>query len=104
MPQTYIDRTVQPDDRKRATTRHSIQIDRRENITVSGVTDVISFDEESVICESEMGVIIIKGANLHVKRINLESGELVVSGEIDGLSYENSAGGKAKSFMGRLFK
>jgi len=96
------------EDRKtRAPSRHSIQIDRRENITVAGVVDVISFDEVSVICETEMGIIIIKGANLHVKRINLESGELVVSGEIDGLNYENASGSgaaKAKSFMGRLFK
>jgi len=97
---------IQPmDDRKRAPSRHSLQIDRRENITVAGVMDVISFDEESVIAETEMGVIIIKGANLHVKRINLESGELIVSGEIDGIAYENAGGGaKTKSLIGRLFK
>ena len=97
---------TQPDDRKsRPPSRHSLQIDRRENITVTGVIDVISFDEESVIAETEMGIIVIKGANLHVKRINLENGELLVSGEVDGLSYENASGGKrAKSLMGRLFK
>ena len=95
----------QPEDRKRAPSRHSLQIDRRENITVAGVMDVISFDEESVIAETEMGIIIIKGANLHVKRINLESGELLVSGEIDGITYENASNGaKAKSLIGRLFK
>jgi len=94
----------QPEDRKRAPSRHSIQIDRREHVTVSGVIDVISFDEESVIGETEMGIIIIKGTNMHVKRINLENGELLVTGEIDGLSYENASGAKAKSFMGRLFK
>jgi len=106
-----IPQTMQPmhhapaDDRKRSPSRHSLQIDRRENITVTGVIDVISFDEESVIAESEMGVIVIKGANLHVKRINLENGELIVAGEIDGINYENASGGtKAKSLMGRLFK
>ena len=93
------------DDRKRAPSRHSIQLDRRENITITGIIDVISFDEESVIAESEMGIIIIKGANLHVKRINLENGELLVSGEIDGLTYENqSMGVKGKTLIGRLFK
>ena len=94
-----------PDDRKRAPSRHSINLDRRENVTVTGVIDVISFDEESVIAESEMGVIIIKGGNLHVKRINLENGELVISGEIDGLTYENPGMGvKGKTLIGRLFK
>lgn len=93
------------EDRRRPTSRHSLHIDKRESMTVTGVIDVISFDEESVIAESEMGVLIIKGANLHVKRINLENGELIVSGEIDGLNYENARGGqKAKSIMGRLFK
>lgn len=85
--------------------RHSLQIDRRENITVTGIVDVISFDEESVISETEMGVIIIKGTNLHVKRISLDSGELVVAGEIDGVTYENPSGAaKTKSLFGKLFK
>jgi len=93
------------EEKKRSPSRHSVTIDRRENITVSGVTDVISFDEESVISETELGVIIIRGVNLHVKRINLENGELSVTGEIDGITYENpGAAGKGKSFMGRLFK
>ena len=94
-----------PDERRRPTSRHSIQIDRREHVIITGVIDVISFDEESVIAESEMGIIVIRGANLHVKRISLDSGELAISGEIDGLTYENeSTGTKAKGFMGRLFR
>ena len=93
------------EERKRAPSRHSIQIDKRESVSVTGVTDVISFDEETVIGETEMGVIIIRGVNLHVNRINLESGELSVRGEIDGIAYENPGGGaKAKSLIGRLFK
>lgn len=93
------------EEKKRSPSRHSITIDRRESVSVSGVTDVISFDEESVIGETELGVIIIRGVNLHVNRISLESGELSVSGEIDAVQYENpGAAGKSKSFMGRLFK
>ncbi|MCL2356422.1 MAG: sporulation protein YabP [Defluviitaleaceae bacterium] len=91
------------EDKKRSPSRHSITIEKREHVNVLGVTDVISFDEETVIGETEMGVIIIRGVNLHVNRINLESGELSVSGEIDGVAYENSSAGK-KSFMGRLFR
>ena len=92
------------EEKKRAPSRHSLTIDKRESVNVTGVTDVISFDEESVIGETEMGVIIIRGVNLHVNRINLESGELNVSGEIDGIAYENPGGQKGKSFMGRLFR
>jgi sporulation protein YabP len=92
------------EEKKRSPSRHSITIDKRENVNVSGITDVISFDEESVIGETELGIIIIRGVNLHVNRISLESGELSVSGEIEGVAYENPGGGKGKSFMGRLFK
>ncbi|MCL1878382.1 MAG: sporulation protein YabP [Defluviitaleaceae bacterium] len=92
------------EEKKRAPSRHSITIEKRESVSVLGVTDVISFDEESVIGETELGVLVIRGVNLHVNRINLESGELSVSGEIDGIAYENSAAGKGKSFMGRLFR
>jgi sporulation protein YabP len=95
-----------PEDKKiRSASRHSLHIDRRESVAVSGMTDVISFDEETVIGETEMGIIIIRGNNLHVNRINLENGELSVSGEIDGITYENPGGySKGKSLLGRLFK
>jgi len=93
------------EEKKRAPSRHSLTIDKREAVAVTGVIDVISFDEESVIGETEMGVVVIRGANLHVNRINLESGELAVSGEIDGVTYENPSGGaRTKSLLGRLFK
>ena len=95
----------QQEEKRRSPSRHSVQLDRRENVIVTGMLDVISFDEESVIGETEMGVIIIRGANLHVKRISLDSGELAVTGEIDGITYENPRGGtKAKSLLGRMFK
>ena len=96
---------VRTEERKRSPSRHMLQVDKREMVHVTGLIDVISFDEESVIGETEMGVIIIKGGNLHVSKINLESGELSVSGEIDGITYENPGGpAKAKSLLGRMFR
>ncbi len=96
-----------PEEKKmpRGTSRHSLNIDRRESIVVTGVSDVISFDEETVIGETEMGTLIIRGNNLHVNRINLEGGELAVTGEIDGITYEDpNASARGKSLLGRLFK
>ena len=95
-----------PEEKKpKSASRHSLMIDRREKVAVTGMIDVISFDEETVIGETEMGVIIIRGSNLHVNRINLENGELAVSGEIEGITYENPGGyAKGKSLLGRLFK
>jgi len=102
MPMTMQSR-IPGEERKRAPSKHSVTLDKRENVSVSGVTDVISFDEESVIAETELGVIIIRGVNLHVGKINLDSGELLISGEVDAIQYENP-GAPKKSFIGRLFK
>lgn len=93
-------------DDKRGASRHSITIDRRENIMIAGVLDVISFDEETIIADTDMGVLILHGSNFHVSRLNLENGELDIDGEITNLNYEeqnNFAKGKS-SFLGKLFK
>jgi len=94
-------------DEKKSVSRHAITIDRRNAVSVSGVLDVISFDEETIIAETEMGVLIIRGENLHVNRLQLDSGDLNVDGEIISVVYEDNAGGFGKgkaSFLSRLFK
>ena len=93
-------------DDRRAASRHTVNLDRRESMSITGVLDVISFDEETVIVETEMGALILRGANLHVNRLSLDSGELSVDGELYSLNYEE-AGGFAKgksSFFNKLFK
>ncbi len=90
---------------KKIHSRHSVVLDKRASITVTGVLDVISFDEESILTETDMGVLVIRGSNLHVSKLNLETGDLVVDGEIYNISYEDRAVGKGKgSFFGSLFK
>lgn len=89
-----------------AETNHSIKMDNRENIFVTGVNDVISFDEETVIADTKMDILIIHGRNLHVNKLNLEEGELAIDGEIDGLRYEQqgSIGKNKTSFLSKIFK
>lgn len=95
------------DDRK-STLKHKILIEQREKLSVTGVTDVISFDEECVVAETDFGVIIFKGVNLHVNNLNVDSGELSLDGEIDSVNYEDTAragsGKGRKSFFGKIFK
>lgn len=93
------------DDRK-IVSRHQIIMDRRENISITGVVEVISFDEETICCETEMGILIIKGSNLHVNKLNLDDGELAIDGDIENLGYEDnmmySKGGS--SFLSKIFR
>ncbi len=93
-------------EEKKSTAKHSVVMERRENISITGVLDVISFDEETIIAETEMGILILRGVNLHVNKLNLDNGELVVEGLIDNLTYEeqNSFGKGKATFFSKLFK
>ena len=96
-----------PEEKKiRSASRHAINLLRRESMTATGVLDVISFDEETIIAETELGMLIIKGINLHVNRLNLENGELAVDGEISGITYEESSAyvKGSRSLLGKLFR
>ena len=89
------------------TGRHKLTVDQRESVAVTGVLDVISFDEESVICETDMGVLIMRGSNLHVASLNLDSGSLMIYGELVSINYEAQnvpVGRKTKSMFGKIFK
>ena len=59
--------------------RHRIILDERERLSVTGVTDVIAFDEETITADTDMGVITIRGENLHISKLNLEDGILQLS-------------------------
>lgn len=91
------------DDRK--STKHVVTLDKRENISVTGVLDVLSFDEETVVVETDMGVLVMSGFNLHVSKLNLDVGELEVDGEINSLNYEDDKlSNKKGSFLSKIFK
>ncbi len=95
-----------PDDKKRAFDRHTIVMEQRESVSITGVMDVISFDEETIIAETELGVLVIKGSNLHVNKLNLDNGELDIEGEMNALNYEDrgSISKNKNSFLGKLFR
>ena len=74
---------------------------------MSGIKDVLSFDEHEISLETEAGMLTITGSDLHVSRLTLEKGELDVEGKLDGFLYSDAAasgGQKASSLLGRLFR
>lgn len=83
-------------------TPQNIIIENRSRMSVSGVSDVENFDENTVQLYTNRGLITVKGTGLHIERLNLETGELAVEGSIDGLEYSEAVvnGG----FWSRLFK
>jgi len=91
-------------EEKRYNTKHKIIMDKRERLSVTGMLELISFDEDSIVAETEMGTLIVRGSELHVNSLNLEKGELDIDGEIESLVYEDDAGARGKSLLGKIFK
>ena len=85
---------------------HKLLLNNRRTSTISGVTDVISFDISEVLLETEQGMLTIKGADLHVNRLTLEKGEVDIEGRIDSLSYSEVTDYQkmGASLISRLFK
>jgi len=82
---------------------HKIIIDERKNLIISGVKEVKSFDDETVLLDSIMGKITVKGEKLHIISFNTETGDLTAEGKIHAVVYmsdENRGGG----FMSRIFR
>ncbi|MDR3552245.1 MAG: sporulation protein YabP [Clostridia bacterium] len=84
---------------------HNLIIEDRRNVMVSGVTDVDSFDEQAVVLFTDLGELTIEGANLHMNKLNVETGEVSIEGGIDSISYRDEAPrGQGGGFLGRIFR
>lgn len=85
---------------------HKLILSNRRTGTVTGVSDVISFDIAEILLETEQGMLMIKGADLHVNRLTLEKGEIDIEGRIDSFAYSdvNAYHKQGESLIGRLFK
>ena len=76
-------------EEKKPLSRHKIVVDQRRSAVVSGVSEVISFDEETAVAETDLGVIVIRGAGLHVDGVDLDGGLLELEGDIESITYED---------------
>lgn len=91
---------------RQQTASHKMQIINRSHGIITGVVDVISFDLSEIVLETQMGMMHIKGSELHVKRLSLDKGEVEIEGQTDSFIYSDLKKYKKskESLMGRLFK
>ena len=82
---------------------HHLILEDRRALTVSGVLDVDSFDEMTVIIYTDIGELTVKGQSLHINRLNIETGELTMEGQIQSMTYTDVQS-RSGGFFGRLFK
>lgn len=91
------------DDKRTVKLPHNLILENRKSLNVTGVEDVDSFDEQTVVVYTGIGQLVIKGKSLHVNKLSLESGELTLDGEISSLIYTEShvTGG---GFFSKMFR
>lgn len=83
--------------------QHNFLLENREKMSVSGVIDVDIFNPDMVVVQTDMGMLTIKGVDLHINKLNLESAELCLEGEINSCTYSEKTV-TAGNFFGKIFK
>ncbi|SBV92256.1 Sporulation protein YabP [uncultured Eubacteriales bacterium] len=82
---------------------HHLILEGREQLSVSGVEEVESFDENQIVMYTSKGALIVRGEGLHIEKLSLDGGDLKVEGVIESLTYEESQRSKG-GFLSRLFR
>ena len=93
-------------EEKKRCGHHTLMMEEREKLQIGGVLEVISFDEEGVMMETTCGLLVLKGAELHIGKLDLEEGEVTVNGTIDSIDYSDGSavGGRTHPLLGKLFR
>ena len=79
-------------------------LENREKLTISGVLDVLSFDDQIVILETELGMLTIKGEDLRINKLSIDTQNVIIEGSIMSLSYSEKEDKKSSNFLGKIFK
>ena len=85
--------------------QHELKIIDRKEIALTGIKKIASFDSEEFLLESTMGVILIKGTNLEIMRLDTHDGNVKIKGKIISFTYlDNKEKQKEESLLSKLFK
>jgi len=82
---------------------HSVIMESRKKLNVSGVKDVLSFDDETILLDTIMGRMTVKGEGLHIVNFNTDTGDMSATGQVHAVVYM-SDGRSSGGFMSRLFR
>lgn len=81
---------------------HKLTLSQRNNLAITGVTEVVSFDDGAVVLRTELGTLIVQGRDLQLKTLSTEGGQVAVEGTVAALIYEEPRQQKG-GWMQRLF-
>ena len=81
---------------------HSLSLSSKKDLKITGISDVDSFNEEIIVAYTDYGELIIRGKNLKMENLSIDSGQLQIKGDINSLAYAESKNGK--SVFSKIFK
>ena len=79
-------------------------LENREKLSISGVIDVLSFDDQIVILETELGMLTIKGEDLRINKLSIDTQDVIIEGSISSLNYTEEEEKKSAGLLGKIFK
>lgn len=86
---------------------HTINLINRQNMHISGVDNVSTFDEEEIVLETKMGFLFIHGEQMHITMLNLDEGKIALEGAVESITYKNQGSdikARSKNIINRLLK
>ena len=92
------------DENKKDTAIHRVVLEGRQSLRVSGVEDVESFDDDTVVIYTVDGTMTVKGMDFRINKLSVEDGELEIAGDVDSILYSDSRKEEHGGFFGRIFR
>ena len=95
------------DERKPISTGviQNLILENRGKLSISGVNDVLSFDDQVVMVETELGLLTVKGENIRINKLSIDTSEVIIEGDISYLAYSDKELEKTKgSLLSKIFK
>jgi len=83
---------------------HHVIMEERSSLSISGVLDIESFDDQTIVAYTDLGELLVKGSGLHINKIDLESGDLLVEGKVSSLSYSDQVVSGGSGLWAKLFR
>lgn len=93
------------ENKKTSNSIQNIILENREKLNVTGIIDVLSFDDQIIIVETDLGLLTIKGENLRISKLSVDTSDFMVDGYITSLNYSSSESVKKNSnLLSKIFK
>lgn len=92
--------------KKMSNTFQNIVLENREKLNITGIVDVLSFDDQIIIIETELGLLTIKGEDLKINKLSIDTSDFMVDGKVNSLTYSSSDSSisKNKNILSKIFK